>query len=102
MPLHVSSICDVLDGLDVGDQIGRYLYITDLNGVPTDTTDVTFELRLPDKTVVNADITHPEVGTYLATLPVFADGGVYRWKATAAGLVNQVQQGSFRVRPAVL
>lgn len=97
MPLHVDNMCTDNPGpLEVGDQVGRRSYITDENDVPTDST-FEFRVRLPDHTVVDAAITHEDVGVYLATLPTFVDGGIYRWRAESTGVINQVEQGSFRV-----
>lgn len=97
MPLHVDTMCEGPGPLGVGDQIGRRSHVTDDNGVPTNTSTFDFNVRLPNHTVVPAAITHEGVGVYFATLPVFTLPGIYRWAALATGLINQRQQGSFRV-----
>lgn len=100
MTLYVNSLCEGPGSLQVGDQIGRRTYITDENDVPTDPGTFEFEVRLPDHTVVSADITHEAVGQFLALLPTFTQAGIHRWKAISTGFINQVEQGSFRVEAA--
>ena len=93
-------MCEGPGHLEVGDQIGRRIYITDENDVPTD-TDLAFRVRLPDHTIVDAVVDHEAVGQYLATLPTFDQRGIHRWRAEATGVIHQVEQGSFMVDAAL-
>lgn len=87
--------------LDVGDQVARRSYVTDINGVPTDTT-MTWFLTTPDGTPLTGNPAHVAVGQYLTTFPAFTLDGVYRWKIQATGTINQVEQGRFTVSKSLI
>jgi hypothetical protein len=105
MPLLTGepTTCDPLGALDVGDQIGQRVLITDLdNKVPTDTDLVEVTLRKPNGTVVTVTAVHEGTGQYFILFPVFDQSGIWRWRTQASGLVNEASQGRLRVRRQVV
>jgi len=99
MPLLTGepTTCNPLGSLDVGDQIGQRVMITDLDKVPTDTDLVEVTLRKPDGTVLTLPAAHEGTGQYFTLFPVFDQSGVWRWRTQASGLVNEAMQGRLRV-----
>lgn len=96
MPLLTCTTSSGPPRQEVGDQLGVRTFVRDENDVLTDTT-MEWTLVLPDGTTTSGIPTHIDVGQYLTTFPVFTQSGIYRWQIKASGLINQVEQGRFRV-----
>lgn len=82
--------------LYVGSQTFRRMELRDEDDFLADAT-VTGVLSRTGAANVSLTVARESAGIYLVTFPVFATAGIYSWRIAAAGAVNVVERGRFRV-----
>jgi len=87
---------------DIGDQPTVVATFVDVDGVASDPSAITFEVKDPAGTITTesqADATNPSVGTWHWTLPAVIDAhGLWHVRVAATGGLICAGESKFRVR----
>lgn len=89
---------------DIGDLIRLNAFFKNIEGQPTDPTGVTCSLRRPNGTLSTATVVDdPGDGAFhIDAAPVTGQHGIWYYRFTGTGAVQDTVQGAFNVRqPAV-
>lgn len=83
---------------DVGDRVRFKVTVTDLAGVATDPTSITFKIKSPSGTVTSPTVTREATGKYYADFTL-TEPGVWQWEWETTGNIELVEGDQRYVYP---